>query len=171
MGEIRGEEAFTLFQSIAVGHGGMCTIHAENVQAVEKRLLTKPMDIPPMLIPLMNVVIQLNRTKFHDNVVRRITDLSEINEKGDFKKLFEWDSRDDTINLAIPNFKDSIVLNKVADSKHIPVEQVIEDLEKRDLILKWMHQNEISTYDQVADLIRKYYVNPREIFNRVRFVT
>jgi flagellar protein FlaI len=171
VGEIRGEEAFTLFQSIAVGHGGMCTIHAENVQAVEKRLLTKPMDIPPMLIPLMNVVIQLNRTKFHDNVVRRITDLSEINEKGDFKKLFEWDSRDDTINLAIPNFKDSIVLNKVADSKHIPVEQVIEDLEKRDLILKWMHQNGISTYDQVADLIRKYYVNPREIFNRVRFVT
>ena len=71
VGEIRGEEAYTLFQSISVGHGGMCTIHAEDVQAVEKRLLTKPMDIPPLLIPMMNVVVQLNRTKFHDTIVKK----------------------------------------------------------------------------------------------------
>jgi len=169
VGEIRGEEAFTLFQSISVGHGGMCTIHAEDVAAVEKRLLTKPMDIPPMLIPLMNVVAQLNRTKFHDKVVRRITELSEIDESGGFRKLFEWDPRDDAINLAIPNIKQSFALNKVADSKHIPVEEVVEDLEKRELILKWMAQTNLNTYDQVADLIRKYYVSPREIFNKVRF--
>jgi flagellar protein FlaI len=123
-----------------------------------------------MLIPMMNVVAQLNRTKFHDNVVRRITELSEINENGEFRKLFEWDPRDDTINLAISNIKDSYALNKVANSKHIPVEQVVEDLEKRDLILKWMIQNKVDTYDQVAELIRKYYVNPREIFNQVRLV-
>ena len=60
VGEIRGEEAYTLFQSISVGHGGLCTIHAENVEAVEKRLLTKPMDIPPLLIPMMNTVAQVN---------------------------------------------------------------------------------------------------------------
>jgi archaeal flagellar protein FlaI len=170
VGEIRGEEAYTLFQSISVGHGGMCTIHAEDVPAVEKRLLTKPMDIPPMLIPMMNVVAQLNRTKFHDNVVRRITELSEINEKGCFKRLFEWDPRDDTINLAVSNIKESVSLNRVANSKHIPIEQVVEDLEKREIILKWMVQNKVNTYAQVADLIRKYYMNPREIFNQVRFV-
>ena len=32
VGEIRGEEAYTFFQSISVGHGGLCTIHAENVR-------------------------------------------------------------------------------------------------------------------------------------------
>lgn len=170
VGEIRGEEAYTLFQSISVGHGGMCTIHAESVQAVEKRLLTKPMDIPPMLIPMMNVVAQLNRTKFHDKVVRRITELSEITEEGNFKRLFEWDPRDDSINLAVSNIKESVALNRVANLKHIPIEQVVEDLKERDLILKWMVQKKINTYNQVADLIRKYYVSPREIFNQVRFV-
>ncbi|MCW3999253.1 MAG: type II/IV secretion system ATPase subunit [Candidatus Bathyarchaeota archaeon] len=169
VGEIRGEEAFTLFQSISVGHGGMCTIHAEDVPAVKKRLLTKPMDIPPMLIPMMNVVAQLNRTKFHDKIVRRITEVSEIDENGEFKKLFEWDPRDDTINLAVSNIKESLVLDRIANAKHISIEQVVEDLKKRDLILKWMVQNQISSYEEVASLIRKYYVTPKDIFNQVRF--
>jgi archaeal flagellar protein FlaI len=170
VGEIRGEEAYTLFQSISVGHGGMCTIHAEDVKAVEKRLLTKPMDIPQLLIPMMNVVAQLNRTKFHDTIVRRITELSEIDEKGCFKRLFEWDPRDDSIKLVVSNIKQSIALNRVASTKHIPVEQVVEDLERRELILNWMVQNKINTYDQVADLIRKFYLNPKEMYNQVRLV-
>jgi flagellar protein FlaI len=170
VGEIRGEEAYTLFQSISVGHGGMCTIHAENVQAVEKRLLTKPMNIPQMLIPMMNVVAQLNRTKYRDDVVRRITEVSEITDRGDFKQLYEWDPHDDTINLSIPHINDSVALNRVADSKHVPIEEIVEDLEKRELILKWMVQNKLNTYEQVSDVIRKYYVNPQELFNRVRFV-
>ncbi len=171
VGEIRGEEAYTLFQSISVGHGGMCTIHAEDVSAVEKRLLTKPMDIPPMLIPMMNVVAQLNRTKFRDTIVRRITELSEINEKGVFQRLFEWDPRDDSTRLSVSSLKESIALNRVANSKHVPIEEVIEDLEKRELILKWMAQNKICTYEQVAEIIRKYYINPQDIFNQVRFKT
>ncbi len=170
VGEIRGEEAYTLFQSISVGHGGMCTIHAEDVSAVEKRLLTKPMDIPPMLIPMMNVVAQLNRTKYHDTVVRRITELAEITEKGTFQKLFEWDPRDDTIHLAVPSLKDSIALNRVANTKHAPIEEVVEDLEKREAILKWMVQQNLVSYEQVTDVIRRYYINPQEVYNQVRFV-
>jgi flagellar protein FlaI len=149
----------------------MCTIHAEDVQAVEKRLLTKPMDIPPMLIPMMNVVAQLNRTKFHDSIVRRITELSEIDDKGCFKRLFEWDPRDDSINLAVSDIKQSIVLNRVANSKHVPIEQIVEDLERRELILRWMVQNKVNSCNQVADLIRKFYLNPRDIYNQVRLVS
>ncbi len=171
VGEIRGEEAYTLFQSISVGHGGMCTIHAENVEAVEKRLLTKPMNIPPMLIPMMNAVAQLNRTKFREKVVRRITELSEITEEGKFEKLFQWDSRDDSIRLAKSSIKESIVLNRVADSKHISIDEVIEDLERRETILKWIVQNKIEDFDQVAEIIRKYYVNPLEVYNKARFAT
>ncbi len=169
VGEIRGEEAFTLFQSIAVGHGGMCTIHAEDVEAVEKRLLTEPMNIPPMLIPMMNVVVQLNRTKFRDRVVRRIADLSEITDKGVFKKLYEWDPGDDSFNLSVPSIKESVALKRVAKTKHISIEDVVEDLDKKEVILKWLMQNKISAYEQVSEIIRKYYVTPSEIFNRARF--
>ncbi|HTY75802.1 MAG TPA: type II/IV secretion system ATPase subunit, partial [Candidatus Nanoarchaeia archaeon] len=30
VGEVRGQEAYVLFQALATGHGGMCTMHAEN---------------------------------------------------------------------------------------------------------------------------------------------
>jgi flagellar protein FlaI len=72
--------------------------------------------------------------------------------------------------LSIPHINDSVALNRVADSKHVPIEEIVEDLEKRELILKWMVQNKLNTYEQVSDVIRKYYVSPQELFNRVRFV-
>ena len=30
VGEVRGQEAYVLFQALATGHGGMCTMHAED---------------------------------------------------------------------------------------------------------------------------------------------
>ena len=59
VGEVRGEEAYTLFQSIAVGHGGLCSIHADSQDSVIRRLVTRPMDIPAMMLPLMNSLIQI----------------------------------------------------------------------------------------------------------------
>jgi flagellar protein FlaI len=177
VGEVRGEEAYTLFQSISVGHGGMCTIHAENVEAVEKRLLNRPMNIPPMLIPMMNVIALINRTKYRDRVVRRILDLSEITgvdpktERAIFTKLFEWDPRDDSFTMRIKSFADSVVLQKIADLKHVPIEDIVEELEKREFILKWMVRRGLKSYDEIAEIIRRYYVNPAQIYNKARFDT
>lgn len=175
VGEIRGEEAYTLFQSISVGHGGMCTIHAENVEAVEKRLLTRPMNIPPMLLPMMNVIALINRTKYRDRVVRRVLDLSEITgvnpktERAVFTKLFEWDPRDDTFMMHLKSFTESTALKKIAESKHVPIEDIVEDLEKREFILKWMVHKGFKTYDEIAEVIRRFYINPAEIYNKARF--
>ncbi|MEM0322139.1 MAG: type II/IV secretion system ATPase subunit, partial [Thermoprotei archaeon] len=41
VGEVRGEEAYVLFQAISTGHGGLCTIHAEDVRSAIKRLTSK----------------------------------------------------------------------------------------------------------------------------------
>jgi archaeal flagellar protein FlaI len=61
VGEVRGQEAYVLFQALATGHGGMCTMHAENVVSAVKRLTQKPMDISPAYIPLMNIVMSVQR--------------------------------------------------------------------------------------------------------------
>ena len=175
VGEVRGEEAYTLFQSISVGHGGMCTIHADSVETVEKRLLTKPMDIPPMLIPMMNVIVLINRTKYRDRVVRRVLDLSEIagvdnkTERAVFRKLYEWDSRDDTFKLHVESATQSVALQKVADMKHVPVESVVEELARREFVLSWMVRKGLKNHNEVAEVIRQYYVNPGEVFNKARF--
>ena len=61
VGEVRGQEAYVLFQALATGHGGMCTMHAENLDSAVKRLTSKPMDIAPAYIPLMNIVLSIQR--------------------------------------------------------------------------------------------------------------
>ena len=172
VGEIRGEEAYTLFQSISVGHGGLCTIHAENVETVEKRLLTKPMDIPSMLIPMMNAIVLIGRTKLRDTTVRRVQEVSEItgvdNKTGRaiFKKVYEWDSGSDS--FISKSTGESYIFKKITELKYISMEALLNELKRREYILKWMVHKNIKSYDDVADVVRRYYLNPNDVYNRAR---
>jgi len=174
VGEVRGEEAYTLFQSISVGHGGLCTIHAENVETVEKRLLTKPMNIPPMLIPMMNVIVLISRTKLRDTTVRRVLDISEITRVDDktgravFKKMYEWDPGSDSFIFRTKSASESHIFKKITELKHIPMETLLNELKRREYILKWMAHKSIKSYDDVADVVRKYYLNPNDIYSKAR---
>jgi flagellar protein FlaI len=174
VGEVRGEEAYTLFQSISVGHGGLCTIHAEDVETVEKRLLTKPMDIPSMLIPMMNVIVLIRRTKIRDSTVRRVLDISEItgvmddSERAVFKKIYEWDSGTDSFIFTAKSASESHIFKKITELRHVPLETLQEELKRREYILKWMVRKNIKSYDEVADIVRRYYLNPNDVVNRAR---
>lgn len=177
VGEVRGDEAYTLFQSISIGHGGLCTIHAENVETVEKRLLTKPMNIPPILIPMMNAIALVERTKVRDITVRRVSDVSEITGVDDMTgrakllKVYEWDPERDSIILRLKSASDSYVFKKITELKHVSMDELLSDLSRREQILTWMAHKSIRSHDDVADVIRKYYLNPEEIYNRARFET
>ncbi len=49
IGELRGgEEAYVFFQGLASGHTGLTTIHASSLIAAVRRLLSRPMSVPPL---------------------------------------------------------------------------------------------------------------------------
>jgi flagellar protein FlaI len=174
VGEIRGEEAYTLFQSISVGHGGMCTIHAENAETVEKRLRTKPMDIPPMLIPMMNVIACIGRTKIGDTVVRRVVDVSEITgvnhktDRAEFLDLYRWNYDTDSFIFCPKSPSESYVLERIAELRFVSVDALLGELDRREYILNWMFRKNIKKYDEVASVVRKYYLNPDEVYSEAR---
>ncbi len=91
VGEVRGQEAYVLFQALATGHGGMCTMHAENLDSAVKRLTQKPMEISPAYIPLMNIVLSIQRVHLvKDNekrAYRRVIAVSEIADYEDYRTL------------------------------------------------------------------------------------
>ncbi len=98
VGELRGEEAYVFFQGLASGHTGLATIHASSLNAAVRRLLSKPMSVPPALIPpLANIFILINRVRVGDRIARRVMDISELLDvmKGGLRvnTLFRW-SRD-----------------------------------------------------------------------------
>jgi flagellar protein FlaI len=186
VGEVRGEEVYTLFQSIAVGHGGLCTIHADSIKSVIKRLMSRPMNVPEMMLPLMNVLIQLKRVKVDDKIVRRAVNIDELiglpiirSNRGDevveIIRRHEWNAEDDTF-IENPIDEADILLNQgrdifsvISEINHIPFDKLIEEQKKRETILGWMVENQISDYDEVKKIIRNYYHDPVEIYNMARF--
>jgi flagellar protein FlaI len=185
VGEVRGEEAYTLFQSIAVGHGGLCTIHADSVKSVLKRLLSRPMNIPEMMLPLMNVVIQICRVKLGDRIARRVVTVAEIvgspvagatetEEIAVLKNRFEWRPEDDSftfhemaeIDVILEEYKDVYTL--ISESKHVPVERLMEEQSRREVVLKWMAERGLRTYKEVSDVVRDYYLDPEKVYNQAR---
>jgi flagellar protein FlaI len=174
VGEVRGEEAYTLFQSIAVGHGGMCTIHAENAETVEKRLRTKPMNIPPMLIPMMNVIACIGRTKIGDTVVRRVHSVSEIKgvdhrtDRAQFLDIYKWNYETDSFRSGLHSPTDSYILGRIAELRFVSMDTLLTELARREHILSWMSRKNIKSYDEVANMVRKYYINPDEVYGKAR---
>ena len=78
VGEIRGEEAYALFQAMATGHLGLTTIHAEHVQGVLHRLTTKPMNIPHTQVENLNAISIVRRLVVNNVSLRRTTSVSEM---------------------------------------------------------------------------------------------
>ncbi|MFH2110863.1 MAG: type II/IV secretion system ATPase subunit, partial [Candidatus Bathyarchaeota archaeon] len=171
VGEIRGEEAYTLFQSIAVGHGGLCTLHADNVESAIKRLETRPMNIPEMMIPLMNIMVQIRRVKIGETVARRIDKIVEIREetKGEEARLdpkFLWSAESDTFKYVPPSSGVDDLFQRISEINYIPVEKLREEMVRREAILNWMVREEINSYNSVAEVVRSYHVNPDEVYGK-----
>ena len=102
VGEIRGEEAYALFQAMATGHLGLTTVHAEHVQGVLHRLTTKPMNIPHTQVENLNAISIVRRLVVNNVSLRRTISVSEMigwdKAANDFKiqEIFRWDPATDT---------------------------------------------------------------------------
>jgi len=169
VGEVRGEEAYVLFQALATGHGGLCTLHAEDVDTAIKRLTQPPMNIPTSIIPLMNCVITVKhvRTPVFLESGRRLSSrkfisVTEIKDYNSYQEVFSWNPSTDTFK---ENLAESYLLKRMASSLDIPVERLIDELEYRKRVLAHMVEHGIRDYRSVNKVLSKYYNNP-ELFQR-----
>jgi len=169
VGEIRGQEAYTLFQSLATGHGGMSTLHADSVAAVIHRLETEPMNIPRPLVTSLNVITIQQRLDRGGSPVRRTTTASEIieldNQTNEIltNELFHYQPQDDSFSP----LGRSYLLEKVADQTGMSMVEINEDLEKKTRILAWMVDRDIRKFSEVTEIIRNYYNDPDDVYKMV----
>jgi flagellar protein FlaI len=168
VGEIRGQEAYVLFQALATGHGGMCTMHAEDLDSAVKRLTQKPMDISPAYIPLMNVVLSIQRVHLTKNnekrAYRRVINVNEIADYEDYMTPFRWHPTKDE---HISDFEKSNMLSIIAERQGISKAALIEEMGRRRDVLHWMRERNIRSYKDVAAIIAEYYVRPKHIYEKV----
>jgi flagellar protein FlaI len=168
VGEVRGQEAYVLFQALATGHGGMCTMHAENLDSAVKRLTQKPMEISPAYIPLMNIVMSVQRVHLVKNGVkkayRRILSVSEIVGYENYKSSFKWDPVKDEQIITVDN---SEMFSSMSKRLGVTTEDLIDEMKKRSDVLHWMREQKIRSYKEVAAIIAEYYAKPKEIYRKI----
>jgi len=169
VGEVRGQEAYSLFQALATGHGGMCTMHAENLDSAVKRLTSKPMDISPAYIPLMNIVLSVQRvhlTKGNERrAYRRVLNVNEIAEYEDYRNVFKWDPAKDE---QLQAFDKSIMLSGISDRTGMSKRELAEEINRRKEVLVWMRERNIRSYKDVAAIVAEYYARPKQIYEKVQ---
>lgn len=170
VGEVRGEEAYTLFQAMATGHLGMCTIHAESVEAVINRLESEPMNIPKPLVAMTNVIMVMARTEIEGKPARRINNATEVlglDQKSNSiatEEVFHWNPKFDSFFCS----NHSTLLERQMKKLQIDEEEVRRELGRRQTVLDWMTSRCIRRYTEVATVIREYYANPDRVFQKAR---
>ncbi|MEM2117860.1 MAG: type II/IV secretion system ATPase subunit [Candidatus Bathyarchaeia archaeon] len=168
VGEVRGQEAYVLFQALATGHGGMCTMHAENLDSAVKRLTQKPMDISPAYIPLMNIVLSVQRVHLvkgsEKKAYRRVMDVNEIADYEDYRSALKWNP---TKDVYVSSFDKSLMLTRISERIGITKKELIEELNRRKDVLHWMRERNIRSYKDVAAIIAEYYARPKQIYEKV----
>ena len=168
VGEVRGQEAYVLFQALATGHGGMCTMHAENLDSAVKRLTQKPMDISPAYIPLMNIVLSIQRVHLTKNnekrAYRRVINVNEIADFEDYRTAFSWQPAKDEHEM---DLEKSVMVASIAENQGITKRDLFEELMRRKAVLHWMRDRNIRSYKDVASIIAEYYARPKHIYEKV----
>jgi len=168
VGEVRGQEAYVLFQALATGHGGLCTMHAENLDSAVKRLTQKPMDISPAYIPLMNIVLSIQRVHLTKNnekrAYRRVINVNEIADYEDYRTPFNWQP---AIDEHLVDLEKSYMLSTIAEKQGIAKKALLEEIDRRKDTLHWMRVRNIRSYKDVAAIIAEYYARPKQIYEKV----
>jgi len=167
VGEVRGEEAYVLFQALATGHGGLCTIHADDVETSIKRLTQPPMNIPSSIISLMNcaIIVKHVRKPIFLSGEKRLSSrkfirVTEIQDENTIRDVFTWSASSDIFQQ---NFSDSYLIPKIAKNLDISVQQVLDDLEQRKRMLLNMAERNVRDFRSVNDALSKYYYKPRNL--------
>jgi len=170
VGEIRGEEAYALFQAMATGHLGLTTIHAENVQGVLHRLTTKPMNIPQTQVENLNAISIVRRLVVNNVSLRRTISVSEMvgwdREKNDFtiQDIFRWDTEKD-IYVKIGR---SPLLDRIATQWGYSREEIDQELQMRQTILEYMVKKHLRSYEEVSQLVLDYFSDPQLIYRKAK---
>ncbi len=166
VGEVRGEEAYVLFQAIATGHGGLTTIHAENIDAAVKRLTSPPMNIPPSYIPLVGFALVIKRVTMFDprgrpKIVRRITNIWEVKDYNEYIEVIKWNPAEDVHET---RFDQSIRMREIAEQRGKDFEWALEEVRKRTVVLLWLKAKRMRHYRDVAKVVYKYYAHPDKVY-------
>jgi len=170
VGEIRGREAYVLFQAMATGHATYSTVHADSAKSLIHRLEGKPIDIPRIMLQSLDVVSIHITTRVKGKRVRRCKQIIEIIDIDPTTKeiltneVFRWDPIEDKFIYTGKSY----ILEGIRAKWDISKEEITQEIRKRAEILEWMKDTNVRTFWEVSKAISRYIDNPEHFMKKIR---
>ncbi|QQG40283.1 MAG: type II/IV secretion system ATPase subunit [Candidatus Aenigmatarchaeota archaeon] len=164
VGEIRGKEAYVMFQGMASGHPSIGTMHAAGVETVVKRLMSPPIELSPSLVEILDVVITLVFAQEKGKSSRRVknvTEIQSVEQTGNARTgtAYRWIPANDTFEPG----EGTYVLSKLATIKGIQLADMKREVAARAAVLEWMYENRVLGWRDVVAIIDRYHQDPNGV--------
>jgi len=163
VGEVRGQEASTLFQAMATGHITFSTVHADSVESLIKRLTKPPIDVPLMLLDSIDIVALVSMVKVGDIRSRRCTNVTEVTgvdfDNGTLKTNVVF-------RLATGNFQfsgESKVFLETMEKLNMSEEELSAEYARRLRIMNLLRESKVNDFYRLSRLLFDYSVRPDEV--------
>jgi flagellar protein FlaI len=169
VGEVRGKEAYSLFQAMATGHTSYATVHASDIHTLIQRLENPPISLPRALLTSLDIIVFQNAVDIAGKTVRRMTSVTEVIKLDPdtnqliFMEPFTWVSKTDD---RFQSSGSSKVLNNIRLQNDWSEEEIEKELQNRITILEWMKNKGIRDYIEVGKLVSDYQKSPESVLKR-----
>jgi flagellar protein FlaI len=177
VGEVRGAEAFIVFQAMATGKTCYTTFHAESVSAMVHRMENPPISLPRSLVSALNLVLLQRQVKVGNKMTRRVQSLTEIvgldPETNELitNSVYSWNAADDSFLFS----GHSYVYERVAIMKNLTMKEMERDVRSRVEVLEYLQWKEARstrqhpfTHRDVGRVVAFYYKEPEKALAEIR---
>ncbi|MDZ5811747.1 type II/IV secretion system ATPase subunit [Halorubrum sp. AD140] len=168
VGEVRGDEAITLFQAMNTGHTTFSTMHADSIETVINRLENEPINVPRAMVQSLDMLSIQTLTRSGDQRVRRAKTIGEIGGidqrtgELDYSSAFEWDAETDEFRR-----DDSSLMAEIADERGWSRAELLREIRRRERFLEALRELGVTDYRTFTALVNEYYAAPDRVMDRL----
>jgi Type IV secretory pathway, VirB11 components, and related ATPases involved in archaeal flagella biosynthesis len=168
VGEVRGDEAVTLFQAMNTGHTTFSTMHADSIETVINRLENEPINVPRAMVQTLDMLSIQTLTRFGGERVRRAKTVGEIGGidqrtgELDYSSAFQWLANNDEFQR-----NDSSLLDEIQEERGWSRSELLAEMQDRQQFLTHLLDRNVTDYRTFTALVNEYYADPEETMRRI----
>lgn len=163
VGEVRGIEARDMITACNIGKYCIGTIHALTSREAIIRMQNEPMNIPEMLVNLIDVFIVLKRYHVKEKMFRVIDEISETSGMEQVKillsQVFKYDYDSQKMKQLAPS---TVFRDRLAKQSGLTPKEVMQEHMLRAYLLEQLDKRDMNTMKEVAMFCRAYNRDPDE---------
>ncbi|MBM3252027.1 MAG: CpaF family protein [Candidatus Omnitrophica bacterium] len=161
IGEVRGSEAKDLMTVVNIGKHCMGTLHASTAREAIMRLQNEPMNVPEVLVGLVDVFIITKKFNLKDKVYRVVEEVVETGGMEEktvlLSQLWTYDYKKNKFNQVSPS---TIYRDRLSSASGLSPKDIMEEVRIRSKILSILHEKNIRTIKEVTSFCRAYSKDP-----------